>query len=103
MARNSTKRLGGEYDLESRGSAFFLHSSSRRQHIYSISIYGCGIMLVLGSSVSYVIFFRSYTCCISGFVSFLANCPSMPDLSSDTRIESVIACPRNCYSRSSSI
>ena len=31
--------LDGEYDLESRASAFILHSSNRRQHIYSTRIY----------------------------------------------------------------
>ena len=33
MARNSTERLGGEYDLESRGFTFSVHQvSSRSQH-----------------------------------------------------------------------
>ena len=31
MARDPTERLGGKYDLESRGSFFFLHTS-RSQH-----------------------------------------------------------------------
>ena len=33
--KDSMERLGGEYDLESRGSSFFLHICSRRQHINS--------------------------------------------------------------------
>ena len=32
MARNSIERLGGEYDLESRESAFSLHTNNKRQH-----------------------------------------------------------------------
>ena len=51
MARNSKERLGGDYDLESRGSTFFLHSSSRRQHINATSIYKYGIMLTLKDGV----------------------------------------------------
>ena len=35
MARNSTEQFGGDYDLGSRESAFFLYSSRRRQHINS--------------------------------------------------------------------
>ena len=31
MARNSTERLGGEYDLESSESAFFLHNSQQQK------------------------------------------------------------------------
>ena len=50
MARNSTERLGGEYDLESTGSAFSAHLSSS-QHINSPGIYKCGIMLVLTGMV----------------------------------------------------
>ena len=47
MAGNSIERLGGEYDLESRESAFSLHTSNKRQHINSININKCGIMLIL--------------------------------------------------------
>ena len=34
MARNSTERLGGEYDLESRGSAF--SCASEKESIYQL-------------------------------------------------------------------
>ena len=56
MAKNSTERFSGDYDPGSRESAFFLHSSRRRQHINSTSIYEWGIMLVLGGGVSCVNF-----------------------------------------------
>ena len=46
MAKNSTEPLGDEYDLESRGFAFFC-TASQRQHINSTNIYKRGIMLVL--------------------------------------------------------
>ena len=56
MARNSAEQFGGDYDLGSRESAFFLYSSRRRQHINSTSIYEWGITLVLRGSVSCVNF-----------------------------------------------
>ena len=51
MTRNFAERIGGDYDLESKESEFFLHSSTRRQHINTISIYKCGIMLILKNGV----------------------------------------------------
>ena len=73
MVRNSTERLGGDCNLGSKGSAFFLHSSSRRQHINSTSIYKCSTVLVLGGGVSCMIF-SSIVHLLSGFVFFLADC-----------------------------
>ena len=44
MARNSTEWLGGEYDLESRGFAFFLHTKLEPKVSTALpSIYKYGI------------------------------------------------------------
>ena len=48
IARNSTERLGGEYDLESKGSVF---SCTRSKNTALPSIYECGIMLILKGAV----------------------------------------------------
>ena len=49
MARNSTERLGGGYDLEPRGSAFFLYTESTQP--YRASTNKCGIMPVFKVAV----------------------------------------------------
>ena len=45
MARNSTERLGGKYDLESGGPAFFCAPAGVNTTL--TSIYKCGVVLVL--------------------------------------------------------
>ena len=83
--------LGDDYDLESRGSVFFLCFSSRRQHINSTSIYGRGIMLILGGGV-YCMSFSPIVRLFSDFVSFLANCALVhTDKTSDTSKEICIS------------
>ena len=49
MVRNSAERLGGKYDLKSRGSSFTRTPAG----VYTAltSIYKCGIMLVLKGMV----------------------------------------------------
>ena len=42
--------LGGEYDLEQRGSAFFLYTVSR-SHTAFPGVYKCGIIMVLKGEV----------------------------------------------------
>ena len=78
MARNSMKRLGGEYDLESRGSAFSCTPSAAGANTALRSIYKCGIMLVLKG---WCFLHDLLYCCNTvleyltfSFVSFFANC-----------------------------
>ena len=51
MAKNSMERFGGEYDLESRRSAFSCTSSVAGANTALLSIYKCDIMLVLKEAV----------------------------------------------------
>ena len=59
MARDTTERLDGNSDLESRGSSFFC--TPARANTTLTSIYKCGFMLVL----KVVVFLHdpSYCCC----------------------------------------
>ena len=63
MARNSTEWRGGEYDLESRASAFSCTPPAAGANTVLPSIYKCGIMLVLKG----VVFLRGplYCCTVS--------------------------------------
>ena len=77
MARNSMKRLRGEYDLESRGSAFYCTPSAAGANTALPSIYKCGIMLVLKG---WCFLHDLLYCCSTvlehltfNFASFLAN------------------------------
>ena len=47
MTKNSTERLGGEYDLEPRGSAFFPAHQQESTQPFRASTKTCGIMLLL--------------------------------------------------------
>ena len=73
MARNSTERFGGMYDLESKGSAFSRTSPAGVSTTLT-SIYKCSIILVLKG----VVFLRGplYCCIVPDiqFCRFLANC-----------------------------
>ena len=61
MARNSTERLGGEYNLESRGSAF---SCTPGVNTALPSICKCGITLVLKG----VVFLRDHLYCCNSYM-----------------------------------
>ena len=52
MVRNSTERLGGEYDLEPRESALSLYTVSV-SHTALPSICKCGLTLVLNGAVMF--------------------------------------------------
>ena len=67
MVRNATKRLGGEYDLESRGSAFSCTPTGA--NLIFTSIYKCGIMLVLER----VVFFRDPLYCCTVLQYYLVS------------------------------
>ena len=47
MARNSTERLGGKYDLELRRSAFACTPEQESTQLSQTSTNKCGIVLVL--------------------------------------------------------
>ena len=47
MPRNSTERLGGDYDLGLRGSAVSCTSLTRSEATFQASTSKCGIMLIL--------------------------------------------------------
>ena len=74
MARNSTERLGGGYDLESRRSAFLCTPAG--VNTAHTSIYKCDIILVLKWGV--ILRDPLYCCTVLyltySFLSFLANC-----------------------------
>ena len=87
MARDFTERLGGEYDLESRGTDFSYALSATGANTVLPSIYKCGVMLVLKG----VVLLRGtlYCCTVPNIwvCLFLAKCVCYTDESSVIRNE----------------
>ena len=84
MVRNSTERLGGEYDLKPKGFDFFLYAESTQPFQASTSVVLCWFQ-------KGVVFLLKCTAVHYPTVSFLANCALV------TRTNRVVVFERNFH------